>query len=100
MKSFYRLMLGKKSIYAEECFAGNFVGVHFGIVGDLTDKLPDEGRAFNKALVPVFLAKNPTKSKVVAGLACGAIWTVCKGMQLGDVVICPDGSGHYRVGEN
>jgi restriction system protein len=99
MRNFYRLMLGRKSIYADECFAGNFVGVDFGIVGDLTGKLPEENRAFNKIYVPIFLAKNPAKSKVVAGLACGAIWTVCKGMQIGDVVISPDGSGHYRVGE-
>jgi restriction system protein len=99
MKSFYRIMLGRKSIHSEECFAGNFIGIDFGIEGDLTAKLSDDNRAFNREYVPTFLAKNPTKSKVVAGLAGGATWTVCKGMQLGDIAICPDGSGHYRVGE-
>jgi len=33
-------MLGRKSIYAAECFAGNFIGTDFGIHQDLTKKLP------------------------------------------------------------
>ena len=99
MTNFYRVMLGKKSVYAEECFAGNFIGTDFGIDQDLTKKLPDEWRAFNKEFIPVFLAKHPEKTKISAGLACGAIWTVSKGIQKGDVVLCPDGTGKYRVGE-
>ena len=31
MKNYYRVMLGKNSIYAEECFAGNFIGTDFTI---------------------------------------------------------------------
>ena len=42
---------------------------------------------------------NPDKTKISAGLACGALWTVSKGIQQGDVVLCPDGMGKYRVGE-
>jgi len=99
MTDFYRVMLGKKSVYAEECFAGNFIGTDFSIDQDLTKKLPDEWRAFNKEFIPVFLAKHPEKTKISAGLACGAIWTVSKGIQRGDVVLCPDGTGKYRVGE-
>lgn len=99
MKNYYRVMLGKKSIYAEECFAGNFVGTDFGINQDLTNKLTDEWRAFNKEFIPVFLAAHPEKTKIGAGLACGALWTVSKGMQKGDIVLCPDGAGKYRVGE-
>ncbi len=99
MKSYYRLMLGQKSVYASECFAGNFVGTDFGILQDLTGHLPDEWRDFNKQFIPVYLQGQPDKSKVAAGLACGAIWTVSKGMVLGDVVLCPDGKGSYYVGE-
>jgi restriction system protein len=36
---------------------------------------------------------------VSAGLACGAIWTVSKGIKKGEFVLCPDGTGNYRVGE-
>jgi restriction system protein len=99
MKSYYRIMLGRKSVHAEECFAGNFIGAGFDINEDLSGKLPDEWRAFNQAFIPIYLAAHPEKSKVAAGLACGFLWTVAKGLQKGDVVLCPDGSGRYRVGE-
>lgn len=99
MKSYYRIMLGQKSVYAEECFAGNFIGTDFGINQDLTNKLPEDWRTFNKEFIPVFLAVHPDKNKISAGLACGALWTVSKGIKQGDVVICPDGLGRYRVGE-
>ena len=99
MKSYYRIMLGRKSIHAEECFAGGFIGTDFGIAQDLTDKLPEEWRAFNKEFIPIFLDIYPDKTRIGAGLACGALWTVSKGLKKGDVVLCPDGSGTYRVGE-
>ena len=92
-------MLGQKSARAEECFAGNFIGTDFGIRQDLTNKLPDEWREFNQEFIPVFLATHPEKTRIGAGLACGALWTVSKGIQKGDVVLCPDGTGKYRVGE-
>lgn len=99
MKSYYRVMLGKKSIYAEQCLAGNFIGTDFGIREDLSSRLPTEWRAFNQQFIPVYLAANPEKTKIGAGLACGSIWTVSKGIQRGDLVLCPDGTGHYRVGD-
>ena len=45
------------------------------------------------------MATHPDKTKIGAGLACGALWTVSKGIQKGDIVLCPDGTGKYRVGE-
>lgn len=82
-----------------DCLAGNYVGVDFGIEQDLTHKLPEEWRDFNHEFVPIFLQNWPDKSRVAAGLACGTLWTVAKGMQIGDVVLSPDGVGHYHVGE-
>jgi restriction system protein len=99
MKNYCRVMLGKGSMYAQECFAGNFIGADFGIAQDLTDKLPEEWRAFNKEFIPVFLQKFPDKSKIAAGLACGALWSIAKWLQKGDIVLCPDGTGVYRIGE-
>jgi restriction system protein len=92
-------MLGRKSMHAPECFAGNFIGAGFGIQEDLADHLPDSWREFNKEYVPKWMALNPQKSKISAGLSCGALWVVCKGLKTGDIVLCPDGSGSYRVGE-
>jgi restriction system protein len=99
MKRYYRIMLGRKSVHAEECFAGNFIGADFNITEDLTGKLPEEWRAFNQKFIPVYLATHPDKTKIAAGLACGFLWTVCKGIKKDDIVLCPDGSGAYRVGE-
>jgi len=99
MRNYYRLMLGRKSVQAEDCFTGGFVGTDFGIHQDLTGRLPDEWRAFNKEFIPVYLEIHPDKSKIAAGLACGAIHTVSKGMAQGDILLCPDGTGCYHVGE-
>ncbi len=99
MKSYIRVMLGKGSLYAEECIAGGFIGTDYGIHQDLKNKLPEEWREFNKKFIPVYLASNPDKSKVAAGLACGMTWTVAKGLKKGDIVLSPDGEGHYHVGE-
>jgi hypothetical protein len=99
MKKYYRVMLGRKSSHAEECLTGGFIGADFDIKQDLSKKLPDSWRDFNKEFIPVFLANHPGKSRISAGLACGALWTVAKGIQMGDIVLCPDGTGTYRVGE-
>jgi len=99
MRNYYRVMLGRKSVHAAECFAGNFIGADFGINQDLSSKLPDEWREFNKGFIPIFLEGHPDKNKIGAGLACGALWTVAKGIKIGDIVLCPDGTGSYHVGE-
>jgi restriction system protein len=99
MKGYYRVMLGKKSAHAAECLAGGFLGADFDMKQDLTGNLPEEWRAFNQKFIPIYLSTRPEKSKISAGLACGALWTVAKGIQIGDVVLCPDGTGRYRVGE-
>lgn len=98
-KRYYRVMLGRQSVHAAECLAGGFIGADFGIEQDLSGQLPDEWRQFNAAFIPVFLDGHPDKSKIAAGLACGALWTVAKGIRAGDVVLCPDGTGQYHVGE-
>ncbi len=99
MRSYYRVMLGRSSVHAAECFSGGFIGTHFGILEDLTGKLPETWRPFNAAYIQVFLENNPDRSRVAAGLACGAIWTVSKGLRPGDVILSPDGTGRYRLGE-
>ena len=92
-------MLGKGSVHIDDCLAGGFIGTDFDIHQDLTGRLPDNWRSFNKEFIPIFLAANPDKTKIGAGLACGALWTVSKGLKGDDVVLCPDGSGRYRLAE-
>lgn len=96
---YYRLMLGQGSCYATQCFAEGFVGADFDIHRDLQNSLPEGWQEFNREFIPVYRAARPEKSKIAAGLACGMLWTICKGMSIGDVVLCPDGTGSYHVGE-
>ena len=99
MRSYYRLLLGRKNVHASDCVSGGYVGVDFDIPEDLSGKLPEEWREFNKRYIPVYLSNRPDKTKIGAGLACGMLWTVAKGIRKGDLVLCPDGTGAYRVGE-
>ena len=92
-------MLGKGGMFAQECLKGNFMGADYEIPQDLTTKLPEAWREFNKEFIPIFLAGHPDKSKVAAGLACGALWTIAKGIKKGDIVLCPNGASQYLVGE-
>ncbi len=92
-------MLGAKSMYADQCYTGQFIGAHYDINMDLSNELPDNWRDFNKKFIPIWLSKYPDRSKVAAGLSCGTLWTICKGISQGDVVLCPNGEGSYYVGE-
>lgn len=92
-------MLGRQSTHAKECFEGGFIGADFGVNQDLTNELPENGRAFNQKFVPIFLNGHPEKSKGTAGISCGALWTISKGIKVGDIVICPNGEKVYLVGE-
>ena len=99
MKSYYRIMLGSKSKHAEECYKENFIGAGYNINEDLTSNLPDNWKSFNAKYIPIYLKIHPDKAKVAAGLSCGQLWTICKGIKIGDIIICPDGSGSYFTGE-
>jgi restriction system protein len=99
MKNYYRIMLGRQSAYAEECYKGNFIAAGFLKDQDLTHHLPEKWRDFNKQFIPIYLEQHPDKSRIAAGLACGMLWTIAKGVNVGDVVLSPDGKGSYYVGE-
>lgn len=98
MKNYYRIMLGQKSSFAKQAYEGNYIGADFGINHDLSSYLSNR-QEFNKQFIPQFLETHPNKTKVAAGLACGMLWTIAKGIQQGDIVLCPDGQGGYYVGE-
>lgn len=99
MKKYIRVILGKGNKYSEQCYQNNFIGADYGITEDLTTELPENWRDFNAKYRDVWLQKNPGKSKISAGLACGMLWTICKGINKGDIVLSPDGKGAYYWGE-
>ena len=98
-KKFNRVMLGRGGQFAEECRKGGYIGAGFEILEDLSPHLTHDRYLFRQHYVPIYLQNYSGKSAVVAGLACGALWTICCGLQNGDVVLCPRGNGEYLVGE-
>lgn len=99
MKKYHRIMLGRGSIYAEEAYKGNFIGASWFEDEDLTNKIPENWREFNRKYIPLYMEKYPGKTKISAGLACGMLHTIIKGIKQGDIVLCPNGKGSYFVGE-
>ena len=99
MRNYYRVMLGKGSKYADICLKKGFIGADFGIHVDLTEHLLDDWKMFNKQFIPIYQRANPDKTKIAAGLACGALHTICKGIKIGDIVLSPNGQGRYLIGE-
>jgi len=99
MKNYYRVMLGRRSVNAAAAFDRGVIGADFDIPQDLSADLPEDWRAFNHKFIPIFLSSHPGKTRIGAGLACGALWMVAKGIRKGDTVISPDGTGLYRAGE-
>jgi len=93
MKNYYRIMLWRKGLYTKQALAGNFIGADLKIKFDLSGKLSDNWREFNKALIPIYLENNPEKTKVAAGLVCGNLWTLCKGINIGDIVLIHNDKG-------
>ena len=92
-------MLGAHSKHADLMYEGRFVGAGYGFRESLENDLVDNWREFNKKHIPIWLNNNSGKSKVAAGLACGSLHTICKGMKIDDIVLCPDGHGNYYLGK-
>lgn len=97
--NYYRIMAGSKSIFAQEFYEGGFIAANWNIDEDLKDQLPEDWRDFNHKFIPVYLKALPEKSKISAGLACGMLHTICKGIKQGDIVLTRRGDGHYLVGK-
>ncbi len=92
-------MLGRRSVHADVCKRESFIGADFSMQFSFEGNLPENWRDFNKHYIPKYLDSHPGKSKISAGLACGALHTVCKGIKLGDIILSPDGGGNYLIGE-
>ena len=55
MKRYFRVLLGLKGIFADQCFKGNFIGMDIGINEDLTPNLPENWREFNRKFVTIYI---------------------------------------------
>ena len=59
MKNYYRVMLGRKSVYAATGFESSVIGANFEINQDLSFDLPDNWRVFNQKFIPIFFGRTP-----------------------------------------
>jgi restriction system protein len=97
MSTSYMVRLGTQGMHLPMCLEEGVIGVDFDIHEDLTGRFPDEWREFNAAFIPKWLEASPGKTKIAAGLSCGQLWTLGRGISDGDIIITPDGAGHYRA---
>ena len=98
MTYFVRVMLGEQSFHAEDCFKDGVIGTDFGLKTDLTKYLKETWSDSKKDLSDLYRKGRPDRSPVSVGLACGAIWTVSKGIPEGGIVVSPTGQGSYAFG--
>ena len=98
-KKYNRVMLGRGGQFAEECRKEGYIGVGFNIAEDLTPRLTTDYKKFIKQCTPLLMAGEPEKTLNAARLGCGMIWTVCCGLQVGDIVLSPINKKQYIIGE-
>ena len=97
-RNFYKVMLGAGSRDADACRVHGFLGTDYDIREDLTGLLPENWREFNSQWLPRLLPLY--RNKIAAGLAAGNLWTVSKGIAIGDIVLSPTGvSNELMAGE-
>lgn len=99
MKQYNRIMLGKGGMYADKCRQEGFIGADFDIYQDLSTNLPETWKEFNSIYIPIFMKNRPDKTKVAAGLSCAFLHKISKGLEVGAVILSPNGKGEYYVGE-
>lgn len=98
-RHFFKVMLGRGSAAAGEARADGFIGADYDADEDLTNQLPEDWREFNELWIPRFLELG-RPNRISAGLASGQLWTVAKGIEIGDLVLSPtaSNSGELYVG--
>ena len=99
IKKYYRIMLGQKSKHADVCYKNKWIGGHYGFNESLENKFLKNKQEFNKINIPIYLKNHPGSKKHSAALSCGMLYTICKGINKGDIVVCPDGDRNYWIGE-
>lgn len=98
--NYYRLMLGKGSKHAQLCFDENFIGIRFGIYHDLSQEQSKNLQDFNEKFIPIYLIKRPEQNEKIASSACRDLHLFFQDIKKWDILLCPDGSGQYKIGKN
>lgn len=99
MKQYNRIMLGEGGKYLQDCLENNYIGVNFIATIDLSVYPHNDEIYWRKCLIDQYLKINQDKSLGTARNSIGFLWTVCYGLQIGDIVITPNREGGYFVAE-
>ena len=92
------MILGAGSAYAGEAFNEGWIGTGWMKGIDLSGQYGHKNVDFRAKFIPVVMEFDHLKTKISAGLACSATWTLGQQMKIGDVVLSPTGKGQYQVG--
>ena len=100
MKRYNRIILGKGNKFAKVCRKDGYIGVNFEVGESFADVLKqhENKSEFIEKFAPEWMKKFPSKTRISASVVCSFIWTVIKGLQIGDIVLCPSGEGYYYYG--
>lgn len=93
---YMRLRTGREHQWFDDFYNNNYIAVGFNLDINLSDSLYDNWREFNKKFIPEIIKREPSKSRVAAGLNCGVIWTLSKGIEKDAIVLCQDKDKNYH----
>lgn len=96
MTTAWVVRLGTAGSNAEELIREGYLGVDYVGDYDIRPHLGQGAEAFRKAVSPVFLVRNPDKTKVTAGRASGNLHAACEVVQEGDLILAPTGGPNIQ----
>ena len=97
MNNYYRVVLGRKNAFAQQCFQEGFVGVDYNLP-DLSGFSSLSNEAFYDAVSEELFNSLPNATKVSNSLGTGVVNKLARRMRIGDFVICHMGDRTYRDG--
>jgi restriction system protein len=99
MARYKRIRLGKQALHLDLCRSEGFAGLDYSLDEDLTGQFGNQGwKSFNDHFIPIWQSYNPGKSRISAGLACGALWSLCHDMSENDIIFAPNPEGDFCIG--
>jgi len=98
MNNYYRVVLGKKNAFAQQCVQEGFVGVDYNLP-DLSGLLSLGDEAFYDSISEELFKVLPDVTKIGNSLGTGVVNKLARRIRIGDFVICHMGDRTYRVGK-
>lgn len=100
MKNYFRIILDfrNRAKYVDQCRTQNFICADNYDTIDLSDHLFSGIEQFKEKFISQYLVNHPGKKKAADQIG-EMLWAFCKEIQIGDIIICPNGRGTLYFGE-